>query len=231
MSDAQGEGVFAWHGAAIREVERDPKDGTLTRVIVGKNRRVNVPTAEVEKLGIAPGAAWTPELEAACAGAMELRRALRRAGGLLKTKDRASDAVRVRLEEAGFDAATAAAAVERLKAAKLIDDEALAAKAAESLDRRGPLSPEALRERLMREGLSDEAIDEVVGDRPGPEVTALADAKLLAARAKPDASPAARWRRVMAGLARHGYDETVALDAARAVLGEPPEDVGNAGEP
>lgn len=210
--------------ARVTDLRPDPKDPTLLQVYVGSRRVSRVPVGAVAGLAIERGVAWTAPLAGACDRAMELRRAIRRAGAILKARGRSTAEIRERLIESGFEASIVAEAIGRLCDQGVLDDAALAQERVEEALRRGPAGDEALRSRLERAGISDATIRDAVTDAGPPEARALKAVSEVVARLPAGLSAQARWRRVLAGLARRGFDEEQATHAAEQALGPPPYD-------
>ncbi|GJQ30162.1 MAG: hypothetical protein HBSAPP03_20460 [Phycisphaerae bacterium] len=143
-------------------------------------------------------------------------RAHARALRLLAASAKSRAELHERLTRAGFSKGVIDATLARLSAAGLLDDDALSRRVVEtSHDRHeaAALTEHRLDQRHLEGAVSD------AGD------TARARAAAVAALASipPTTAHVARYRRVLGVLARKGYDEETALEAARAVLGEPPE--------
>ncbi len=207
----------------ISDVQPDRRDPTLSHVRVGSRRVADVPTAQAPALGVRAGEPWTPALADACVHAMETRRAYKRACAMLGRGDVSAAHLRDSLVAAGFSPEVASGTVDRLKASRLVDDHATAERGAEALLARRPQAVGALRARLEREGLDPDAIEQAIARVAGDDATTAREAAAaIAERLEPGLSDAVRWRRMLAGLGRRGFGEEESLDAARAVLGEPP---------
>ncbi|CAG1004652.1 hypothetical protein PHYC_03160 [Phycisphaerales bacterium] len=142
-----------------------------------------------------------------------LDRALARARRILAAGDKSEAELRARLARAGFEHETIDTVVLRLRASRALDDARLA-QAVLDQSNAAAESPERARERLHLRGLKSPGVD-------SPSL-ALTAARAAAEKAPSSLAPAARYRRVLAALARKGYDEETALDAARRVLGPIP---------
>lgn len=139
-----------------------------------------------------------------------------RAVRLLAASAKSEAEIRDRLRRAGFDAAAIESAIARLRDSRALDDDALAERlAAKSRDRHE--SSALTTDRLARRGLSGHAA------RAPDAALALAAARAAIARCPEPIGHAARFRRVLAALARKGFDEDAALAAAVAVVGEIPD--------
>lgn len=150
-------------------------------------------------------------------------RAVRRALRLLKAREHTRAELLARLLSAGVEPADAHAALDRL--GSLVDDARAAESHAHRLTARGPLARERLVSLLESRGV-DPPVARSAARRALPDSESQAArqaAQRAARRLPPSADPATRYRRVLAALARAGFDEETASDAARAVLGPPPE--------
>ncbi len=198
--------------------------GTVTRVVdragwsaiyVGRKRVARVPSKRAAALNIAPGVEWTPALAAAAALAADTVKAKKKALSLLKVKDRTAHELRDRLVAAGHPPTGVDAALAELAREGLLNDSALARASLERDLAKGH-SPRAAAHKLATRGIHD-------ADMPSPPTgeleRAVAAAQARAAKLPPDLPPHARARRLLAALARLGYEEDTARDAAVRVLG------------
>ncbi|MCC6949852.1 MAG: RecX family transcriptional regulator [Phycisphaerales bacterium] len=206
----------------ISVLKPDSRDHTLLHVLVGSRRVGDVPAERAESLGVRPGAAWTAELAAECTHAMELRRAVRRAGSLLRAAERTRAELKKALRDRGFVEAIAEEAVGKVAASGFLNDEAVTQRAVDRMTGLGR-SDEAIRQKLAARGIGPEEAEEAIEAAEAAPDRAAGLAKQLAARLPKGLAEAGRWRRVLAGLARAGYSEEESLEAARTALGEPPE--------
>jgi len=156
-------------------------------------------------------------------GKSPVERAVARAVRLLKARERTRAELRERLSAAGFDGATVEAAMGRL--GSLVDDARAAESHAHRLTARGPVGREHLVARLEDRGVGRALADEAATrSLPDTESRAAAEAAARAARRIPASLDApTRWRRLLAALARAGFAEETAGEAARRVLGPPPD--------
>jgi regulatory protein len=147
----------------------------------------------------------------------------------LEARSRSVAEVRRRLSSAGYRADLVAAAVDRLLALGMLDDQTFARAWVESRDRARPRGEQALRQELRLKGIDPATIDEVLarrrletgtGDSGADEAAAE---RLLERHARTLArieDPRARRRRAYGILARHGFEPTVAARvAARVSIG------------
>lgn len=152
---------------------------------------------------------------------------LRFAARFLETRPRSVAEVRRRLATAGYRPELVETAVGRLLELGYLDDRAFARGWVESRDRAHPRGEPALRRELALKGIDRPIVDEVLADRRSAvaDVNGDADAeaavRLLqrnAAALARIADPRARRNRAYALLARHGFDPSVASDAARRLV-------------
>jgi regulatory protein len=202
-------------GTITRLAERDG----WTTVYIHKKRTARLPTKRAAALGIAHGVEWTATLAAAAALATETVKAKKKAVALLKLKDRTTHELRDRLTRAGFEPEPIEAALAELTHEKLLNDQTLART---SIDRdlaKGR-SIHAAAQRLATRGINHA---DIPAPAPTPGKTeldrAIAAAKARAAKLPQTLPPQARARRLLAALARLGYEEDTARDAAARVLG------------
>ena len=149
------------------------------------------------------------------------REAMARAGRLLATRSRTEAEIARRLREAGFDEPVVDAAVDRLRALGLVDDEEFALQWIEERAERRKLSTRALLHELQRKGVEREVAEAALARAGLDEVaqaTHLASGYVRRAASKPLREQATRIQQM---LSRRGYSHEVAEAAIRAVL--PPE--------
>lgn len=226
MSDASAtDGLFG-AGEVVSRVKPDTRDATIVHVYVGSRKRASVPLSDAEALGVATGAPWTPRLQEACELAIGTRRALRRATGWLAGGELSAAELRTRLEQAGFFQSVIAAVLAKLTDTFAQRDERAADAALRKLIRRLPASTDRMEEVLEAKGISQDdsaaAISRATQGESDPELAVRAAYRVFEGLPKGVEAPVA-WRRVLGALSRRGFAEDVAMDAARKVLGEPPE--------
>jgi regulatory protein len=147
----------------------------------------------------------------------------------LETRQRSVSEVRRHLVGGGYRAELVEAAIERLMAIGILDDEAFARTWIESRARARPRGEFALRRELMLKGVDRSLADELLEEREAAGesggVDAAAAERLLARHAHAlarVADPRARRQRAYALLARNGFDPETAARVAATVMG--PED-------
>lgn len=140
---------------------------------------------------------------------------------LLKSAARTRRELIDRLVRAGHDPAAAESTVADLARAGMIDEAAIAGAAVRAGLKAGKARGH-IEQALRARGVDDPTIHAALSDEQVTDDTprALDAARDLARRAA-GADPAARMRRVLTGLARRGFDEDTALNAARQALGTP----------
>ncbi|MFA6045098.1 MAG: RecX family transcriptional regulator [Phycisphaerales bacterium] len=223
---AAPDGLFST-GEVVSRVKPDTRDATIVHVYVGSRKRASVPVTDAEKLGIAPGAPWTPQLQNACELAIGTRRALRRATGWLASGELTAAELRTRLEQAGFFQSVIAAVLAKLTDTFAQRDERAADAALRKLIRRLPASTERMEAVLDAKGVSEDdsaaAISRATQGESDDDLALRAAYRVFESLPK-GLDATAAWRRVLGALSRRGFSEEVAMDAARRALGEPPED-------
>jgi len=144
---------------------------------------------------------------------------------LLKAAARTRRELAERLVQRGYPPDESARVAEECRKRGLIDEGAIAARAVRAGLRSGKARAEIERS-LHARGIEDSTIRAALADERAPDDASLAlGAAREIARRSARATPQARLRRILDGLARRGYDEEAALNAARHVLaGEFPED-------
>ncbi len=140
---------------------------------------------------------------------------MRRAIRLLAASDKTRAELRERLTRAGLDEVSVAKALDTLEAKRLLSD----ARVARHIAQDDRVSRAFNRDRLEKRGLDPSAAD--VGPRDAAR--ARAAAREIARKFPASLGAPARWRRLVSGLARRGFEEGVALDAAVRLLGPAPE--------
>jgi len=157
------------------------------------------------------------EIEALCEhGSVE--EAYNRALGYLSYRPRSQAEVATYLQRHDIPDTQVEAAVERLKAAGLVDDEAFAQFWVENREQFRPRGPRALRYELQRKGIGREAIDQALEG-----VDPLAGAYQAAARKAQQLSHLDQpefFRKLVDYLARRGFDYDVAKEVTNRYWSE-----------
>lgn len=211
------DGLFGQPDAHVRSVEPVPGRKGLVAVRVGRRVVARLTASESVRLGISPGIAWTSELAGACAFSEAVQRARLKAVRLLGVRARSTHALRERLVLAGFGADIAAAAVESLASAGLVDDGARAREIAEKARESGRASRREIERRLRAEGIEPGTHEGL--PREAERQSAMDAARSIVRRFPQGLGADARRRRLIGALTRRGFEEEDALDACRAVLG------------
>lgn len=151
-----------------------------------------------------------------------MRGALEDAGRLLARRARSERELTDRLTRAGHPEGAVAAAVDRLRELRLVDDRAFARDYVAERLRRSPRGVDSLRHELTARGVTPEAVadalDEVAGDE---ERRARELAMGLASRMGQGLSPAELAARLGRRLTSRGFSGEAVESALRAAL--PPE--------
>lgn len=146
---------------------------------------------------------------------------------LLTTRARSRAELADSLARKGVDDDVAGRVLDRLAAAKLVDDAAFAEQWVSSRHRHQGLGKRALAGELHRKGVEREtattAVEEISRDDEHARARALVDRR-LPALARHDATVAAR--RLVGMLARKGYDAGVAYTVVREALAQRPAPEG-----
>jgi SOS response regulatory protein OraA/RecX len=186
---------------------RDDRRGRVAVELDGSPWRV-LPVDVIVRAGIAEGRALDrPALRLL---RRELRRAeaLQVAGRALRHRDLSRHLLAERLERAAVSPAAAAESLETLERAGLLDDERVAGARARSLAQRG-YGDEAIRHRLLAEGLEEAVVGLAVGElEPEP------------ARAAPLIERRGRGPRTARYLAARGFGEGAVEAALGAGFGQ-----------
>jgi SOS response regulatory protein OraA/RecX len=219
-------GLFGDDAETVTRLTPDKSSPLWVHVVVGARRAAKVPAAKLDVLGLAVGTAWSTNLAERSAVAAQVLKAKLKAVALLKLRARSSAEVVGRLVRQGFSRPASDLAVAELVQEGLLDDEALAQSRAEGSLSKGMASG-AVQEELSRSGLAQTqaagAIAEIAGS--GDELArAIEQARNRAARIPESLGASVRYRRVLTALARMGYDEEVAREAAAKALGIGPDD-------
>ena len=145
----------------------------------------------------------------------------------LEARPRSVAEVRRRLATAGYRPEMIDATVTRLTDLRFLDDEAFARAWVESRDRAHPRGAQALRRELALKGVDRTLADAILAERRSPagepDADVAAAERLLERNARTLArvdDPRLRRQRAYALLARHGFDPSVASDAARRLVSE-----------
>ncbi|MEM6333560.1 MAG: regulatory protein RecX [Planctomycetota bacterium] len=175
----------------------------------------------IGELGIAEGDAWTDELAARVAGAVEEDKAIRDAMARLNRRALSRRDLDRKLRERGHEAVARAAALDRLTELGLIDDAAYGAALADEVVRRKAAGPRLVEQKLRAKGVSGDVAGRIARDAAGDK-----DAQRAAARAAAEkklgtmrgVDRATQRRRLYGLLGRRGFDSEVIAEVMDAVL-------------
>jgi regulatory protein len=177
---------------------------------------------EVTSLRLSDGMACTDSLEEKIRDAQPLSAARRLALSALKRRALSTSRMREYLVRRGVDASLAAHVIKDLVAIGAINDAAIAESVIAMERSRRPAGTPLLRQKLARHGIDEADVDQAITAAEqvsSAREQAMAEARRTAARLPASLDPRTRARRILAALARRGFDEQTAEDAARAVLG------------
>ncbi len=206
---------------SLRTVTRLVDRAGWSTVYVGRRRVARVPSKRAAGLGIAVGVEWTEALAHAAELASETVKAKKKAVALLRVKDRTEQELRDRLLRAGFGSEGVEAALAELTREGLVDDARLAqVSVARDLERGRSIAAAAA--RLETRGVRAADIPPTGG--AGELARAVAAAQKRAQKLPESLPMPAKARRLLAALARLGYEEETAREAAERVLGFIPPD-------
>lgn len=212
-------------GARIDALVPRGADPNLRRVVVDGAAVATLRAADVEALGLAPGMAWTPALDARVRSAVESGRARALALSALSRRSLSRGELEERLERRGYSG-VARSVVAQIAADGWLDDDACARERCREILRRGPAGPARLAHELARRRIAPEVARRAIAEAlegADPREAALLLARATVKRAA-RLGPEALARRVAATLERRGFDgETIAstLDTLRLATAAP----------
>lgn len=201
----------------------DPVDESAQRLKVRAGRRVVAVLSrrEVERLSLRPGTLLDETLAEAIMQSAAFDAALRAAMRLLARRPFARAELMRRLEKGALVREAVKGVMEHLAGLGLIDDEAFAREALAQLTRRTPAGARLREQTLARHGVEPETARRILAEHSA-QVDAEADARhLISARlaAMRSLAPPAAARRLLALLARRGFDEELAQRLVHEAIG------------
>jgi regulatory protein len=208
--------------ASITAIVPDARKPRLSAVKVGRRTVATLSQRSIDRLGLAVGREWDEALASQVAAAATFERWLHRAGRWLDRRAMTRRPVSRKLAAEGCDETTAAEVMDRLAELGLIDDAALARVVVEQMKRRGPVGSAKLRAALVRRGVEDSVIEQVVGEAC-PGASAAESARELARRklqGMANLDQATQARRLSGLLARRGFDEETVRDVVEGLVDE-----------
>ncbi len=200
---------------AVRPVGRE---GRLVSVIVGRRSAGRLPPEVAERLGVRAGESWTAEMAGAVGAAHRTEAAHEAALKRLSRRARSEAELREWLGSKGHAPGAVAEAIDRLRAAGLVGDAALAREVVAQAQAKAPAGAALIEDRLRRRGLEAEAAPLVARSSDAEGALALARTEAATLARSADAAKAAR--RILGVLARRGFDPASAEEAVRAALAE-----------
>ncbi|GEM_PF-909063 len=209
----------------ISGLQPDLTNLNVTFVKVGDKIVAKVPFTDIEKLGLRVGASWTTRLSQTCDQAFQVMQAKEQATKILAIKGKSASQLEGKLAEKGFASGIAKVAIDEMKKAGLINDQAVA-DAVVNVEVTRHTSVTFVRRKLVEAGIDEEtATATIKRATKGKSETARARAlaEELAEKLPSKLGKAARWRRVCQGLIRKGFDEDIARASTRKVEGPEPE--------
>lgn len=210
-------------GLEIEALRPHPREPDLVRIIIERKAVSTLPVEAAVELGLAEGTPWTEALAERVFSLADEEAARRRGLRILSGRQRSAGELTRSLTRAGHSREAAAKAVERLRAAGLLDDGAYARALAESTLRSKPAGPAFLKAKLRQRGIERDQAEtvtrEVLADQ---DLTEMA-LELARKKARPLVARLDRptlTRRINAALLRRGFDGTTARHATTTVLDE-----------
>lgn len=213
----------------VTEVRPDKQAPGWVWIYVNGKRAVRLTERSASALQIARGTPWDADLHARAALASRADLARKAARRLIAVRERSEAELRTRLGAKGHDAEAIEQALEILRTDGLVDDAALAARAAESRMRQKPQSRRAVIRRLQDRGVTHTSAAQAAEDAAGVRSEADLAEEALRARIGDGAPPPAV--RLQGFLLRRGFDHEAIEEAMRRVLGGLPgeDDAAGAG--
>lgn len=208
-------------GGEITAVSPVDESAQRGKVRVGRRIAAVLSICDVERLGIRPGTTLDARLAKAIVQCAAFDSALRAAMKILARRPFARSELKQRLEAREFDHETVSRVVDHLAGLGLIDDEAFAREALAQLTRRAPAGEHLKKRMLARHGVEPEVARRILAEE-STQTDAEQDARrLIASRyaAMQSLAPQARARRLLALLARRGFDEELIERLVREATG------------
>ncbi|HYF15118.1 MAG TPA: hypothetical protein VD971_08625 [Phycisphaerales bacterium] len=179
----------------ISGLQPDLSNPTVTFVKVGATVVAKVPFMEIEKLGLRVGASWTSRLAQTCQQAFDVMQAREQGERIARDERKCAAEVEAKLTKQGITAAVAKQAIDELKKAGIVSEAPLP-----------PLEPET-------NGKGRKAA------KARPDMVRAVEAAEEALKKLPaKLDRAGKMRKLVAALARKGFDEDTANDAAAKAL-------------
>ena len=201
----------------ISAISPDLKNPCVTFVKVAGNIVSRVPFIDVDRLGLRVGATWSSMLAKSCEQVWVAYEARDTCVKLLAAKEHTSVQLIARLKAKGVNPEVAQKAVDDLTKEGLVNDQRAAESIARTEGKKGS-SAGKVRERLVAVGAAASEVALKSDKRQAKEAAAKLVDRLDGRLAK-----TTKWRRVMSGLARRGFDEDTAKAATRSLLGAEPQ--------
>ncbi|MFO0831520.1 MAG: regulatory protein RecX [Phycisphaerales bacterium] len=200
----------------ISAISPDLKNPTVTFVKVAGQVVARVPFIEVDRLGLRVGATWSSMLAKTCEQVWMTYESRETCIRLMAAREHTSVQLVAKLKSKGVNHDIAHRVVEDLKKEGVVNDDRAAEAIAHSETRKGSASAK-VKGKLKAAGAPTDIAVKSDKKQAREAATRLVE-KLDGRLAK-----STKWRRVMSGLARRGFDEDTARAATRALLGAEPE--------
>lgn len=205
------------NSSMIDRIEIKP-DSRWATIYVAGQRVSKVAAMMIPRIPLHIGQEWTRDTESRIEHANEVAKTCGRMVRMLSTSQKSTKELESRLTKSGVNPDVVKEALDLLGQIGMVSDKRLAEQVIETQKRKGR-SQAAVQRELSRRGLSApvEALEQE------DLLAAIAVAREAAARVPPEADVTTRWRRVLGALGRRGFDEEIAVEASRVILGDAPE--------
>jgi|GEM_PF-5625533 len=210
-------------GAMITDVA--PQAGAPGRIIIRVGRRVIATLSQSLALAahVAAGDQWSQEIRDTLAIAVETDAATRNAVSRLSRRPMTTSRLRMALRRAGFTERAVDAALSKCAQIGLLDDAAFAHALADDIVRRQPIGKRFIEAKLRSRGVSSDIAHEAAenimrGRDAGADALALATHRARSMDAS--VGPNKMRQRLLAYLARRGFDAQACNNAASLALAQ-----------
>lgn len=217
VNPAEPGALFPADGARI-EALRAVDGGKRVSVVVAGRKAAALSAEGAARLGLRVGHAWSASLADAVDAENAFDRALHEAIRFLARRARSAHELAEHLARKGHAPSAAARAQRQLEAAGALDDRRLAEGQARILFEDRAVSAAEAKRRLEARGLGQEIAAQAASGRD--DASAALNLAREHARRAASGDPLGALRRALGALARRGYDEETALDAARRAFAD-----------
>jgi regulatory protein len=211
--------------AVITEIRPLPSDPNMRRIRVGRNTVATLRAADIEALGIAVDANWTPKLAREVQHVLACHAARKDAFRILGRRAHSRAEIIQRLRHRGHGPEIAESIADELAADRWIDDEKYARDIVEQAIRTKPAGRRLLEQKMRTRKIDPEVAARVLGEAAGhlSDVESAAELAKRGLRGMRGPPPATIKRRLAGLMLRRGFDEEV-VDDVLALLQLPDVD-------